>query len=77
MNKLRSRNKICFQNNNPHAYLTELKLKKLKKKNGFFLKEKKNIKMKLNLKKKIIFLKKDYLKNNNLKIFMVVFLNIN
>ena len=37
MNKLKPRNKICFQNNkNPHAYL---KIKKLKKKNGIYLKK--------------------------------------
>ena len=71
MNKLNPKNKICFQNNgNIHI---NLKLNKLKKKNGIFLKKKFDIKKNLNLKQEKNFFKNDCLKNNYLKIFMEIF----
>lgn len=69
MNKLRSRNKICFQNNNPHAYLTELKLKKLKKKKWFFLKRKKKYQNEIKPEKKNYFFKKRLFEKQQFKNF--------
>ena len=71
MNKLNPKNKICFQNNgNIHI---NLKLNKLKKKKWNIFKKKIRYKKEIKPETRKRFFKKDYLKNNYLKTFMVIF----
>jgi ribosomal protein S4 len=56
MNKLKPRNKICFQNYKNYIYIKKNKLQKLKKKKWFFIKKiKKNKKINIPENRKIFF----------------------